>query len=76
MTKNLGTVERVVRVVLGGTLAVWAWSLFQGGDGLVWRLAYGALIALGLDFVVTGIRGYCPLYQRLGWSTARPALRG
>ena len=76
MTKNLGTVERVVRVVLGGSLAVWAFSLFLGGDGLVWQLAYGALIVLGLDFVVTGIRGYCPLYKRLGWSTARPALRG
>lgn len=76
MKKNLGTVERVVRVVLGGTLAVWALSLFLGSDVLVWRLAYGALIALGLDFVVTGIRGYCPLYKRLGWSTARPALRG
>lgn len=75
MTKNLGTVERVVRVALGGSLAVWAFSLFLGGDGLVWRLADGALIVLGLDFVVTGIRGYCPLYNRLGWSTARPSLR-
>jgi len=71
--KNLGTVERVLRVVLGGALAIWALSLFLGGDILVWRLAYGALIVLGLDFVITGIRGYCPLYKRLGWSTARPA---
>ena len=76
MKKNLGTVERVVRIVLGGSLAVWGLSLFLGSNVLVGRLAYGALIALGLDFVVTGIRGYCPLYKRLGWSTARPALRG
>src|SRR5579884_2305044 len=36
-----------------------------------------ALIGLGVDFVVTGIRGYCPLYKRLGWNTAgrRPAVR-
>jgi Protein of unknown function (DUF2892) len=27
------------------------------------------LVLLGLDFVMTGITGYCPLYQRLGWST-------
>jgi hypothetical protein len=72
--KNLGTVERVLRVVLGGALAIWALSLFLGGDILVWRLAYGALIVLGLDFVITGIRGYCPLYKRLGWSTARPEI--
>lgn len=76
MKKNLGTIERVVRILLGGTLAVWALSLLLGSNLLVWQLAYGALIALGLDFVVTGIRGYCPLYQRLGWSTAGPTPRG
>jgi len=74
--KNLGTVERVVRVVLGGGLAVWALSRFLNGGVLGWRLAFAALIALGLDFVVTGIRGYCPLYKRLGRSTARPDPRG
>ena len=77
-TKNLGTIERVLRVLLGGALAVWAMSLllFLGSDILVWRLLYVALIALGADFVVTGIRGYCPLYKRLGWSTARLQTRG
>ena len=70
--KNLGTTERVLRVLLGGALAVWALWLLLGGGPLVWLLLYGALIALGVDFVVTGVRGYCPLYQWLGWSTARP----
>lgn len=74
--KNLGMTERVLRVVLGGALALWALSLFLGGDILVWQLADVALIALGLDFVTTGIRGYCPLYKRLGWSTARPERHG
>jgi hypothetical protein len=68
--KNLGTIERVLRVVLGGALAIWALTLFLSGGGLIWLLTYAALIALGVDFVVTGIRGYCPLYNRLGWSTA------
>jgi hypothetical protein len=70
--KNLGTTERVLRVLLGGALAVWASWLLLGGGPLVWLLLYVAVIALGLDFVVTGIRGYCPLYKWLGWSTARP----
>ena len=70
--KNLGTIERVLRVLLGGALAVWALSLLLGGGAVVWQLLRVALIALGVDFVVTGIRGYCPLYKRLGWSTARP----
>jgi hypothetical protein len=68
--KNLGTTERVLRVLLGGALAVWASVLLLGGGAWVWLLLYVALIALGVDFVVTGIRGYCPLYKRLGWSTA------
>lgn len=69
--KNLGTVERALRITLGGAVAIAALVLFFITSGLIWRLLYVALIALGADFVVTGIRGYCPLYNRLGWSTAR-----
>lgn len=72
MKKNVGTVERAVRVTLGGALAIWALVLLFGGGSLISLLLYVALIALGVDFVVTGIRGYCPLYNRLGWSTAQP----
>ena len=68
--KNLGTHERVLRVLLGGALAVWALWLLLGGGTLVQLLLYVALIALGADFVVTGARGKCPLYKWLGWSTA------
>lgn len=74
-SRNLGTVERVLRILLGGALAVGASWLFLGGGALAARLLDVALIALGVDFVVTGIRGYCPLYARLGWSTARPRMR-
>ena len=70
--KNLGTIERVLRVAAGGALAILAMVLLLGAVGILWQLAYFALIALGVDFVVTGIRGYCPLYNRLGWSTAGP----
>lgn len=70
--KNVGPVERVMRVLLGGALAAWSLWLLSGGGTLIWVLLYVALIALGVDFVVTGVRGYCPLYKRLGWNTARP----
>lgn len=69
---NLGTTERVIRILLGGTLAAWAVVRFVSSGWWLSQVADVALIALGLDFVVTGIRGYCPLYKRLGWSTARP----
>lgn len=68
-TKNVGTTERVLRVTLGGALAVWGVVLMLGGGSLIWLLVCIAVIALGLDFIVTGIRGYCPLYNLLGWST-------
>ncbi len=54
---------------------MWALWLLLGGSALVWQLLDVALIALGVDFVVTGIRGYCPLYKRLGWSTAQSQTR-
>ena len=76
LKKNLGTVERALRIILGGAVAIAAVALFSTTSGFIWRLLYVALMALGADFVVTGIRGYCPLYNRLGWSTARRKAHG
>jgi len=68
--QNVGTVERWIRVI-GGTFAavVGLFLLFPVPASLLLGLAGGVLVLLGLDFVVTGITGYCPLYHRLGWST-------
>jgi hypothetical protein len=69
--KNLGTVERILRALIGSALAIWGGVLlFSVDTSLIWRFVDVALIFVGLDFVVTAIRGYCPLYNRLGWSTA------
>ncbi len=62
---GLGPVERLVRVIGGGLLAVVAVSLWLSSTGLVAWVWVGVAL-LGLDFVVTGVRGYCPLYARLG----------
>ena len=75
VTKNVGTVDRVLRISLGGALAAWALARLLSGGALVGQLGDVAMIALGVDFVVTGIRGYCPLYKRLGWSTATSRVR-
>ena len=74
--KNLGTIERVMRIGLGAALAIWALVLLFAGGGLIWILAHIALAALGADFVVTGIRGYCPLYNLLDWTTAERTTSG
>lgn len=75
--RNVGTLERVVRVVAGGLVAgVGLVFLAQGISSLWLAGVEGAGVVLGLDFVFTGLTGYCPLYRRLGRSTAHsPRIR-
>lgn len=62
---GLGPIERLIRIVGGGVLAIVAANLWLTTGGFVaWVWFAGTL--LGLDFVLTGIRGYCPLSARLG----------
>lgn len=68
---NVGTLERVARVGGGGLLAALSLAVLIGGPSLILATLAIAGIALGLDFVYTGITGYCPLYARLGWTTVR-----
>ena len=58
MKANVGTIDRLVRVLLGvllitltamGTIGVWGW--------------------IGLVPIATAAFGYCPLYTVLGFST-------
>jgi hypothetical protein len=68
--QNVGPVERGIRVIGGSLAAIVGLILFlQILASLLVGLAGIVLVLLGLDFVVTGITGYCPLYHRLGWST-------
>ncbi len=60
MTKNIGDIERIVRIVGGlvlialaatGTMGVWGW--------------------LGLVPLATGLVGWCPPYSLLGINTCK-----
>lgn len=74
--KNVGTVERALRILGGGALATLGLALLVAAGGPAWLIAVDAvLILLGLDFVLTGMTGHCPLYQWLGWSTVRSTAR-
>ena len=68
--RNLGTLDRALRIAIGGSLALLGVALLFQGGGLIALLLDFALAAVGIDLLVSGIRGYCPLYKRLGWSTA------
>lgn len=68
---GLSPVERALRLAGGALLAIVAGWLALGADGLA-TLGWVAAALLGLDFVITGLRGYCPLYARLGIGRERP----
>jgi len=67
MQKNEGTVDRVIRVILGIVLIAMG-IYFQGSWGLV---AMIVLIILGLIALITGIIGYCSLYKIFKISTIK-----
>ena len=70
--QNVGPVERWLRTIGGALAALVGLVLLLPAPASVGIGALGvALVLLGLDFVYTGITGYCPLYNKLGWSTAR-----
>jgi len=58
MTKNEGTIDRVLRVVVGAAVL----SLVFVGPQTAWGW-------IGIVPLLTGIVGYCPAYSLLGIST-------
>ena len=63
---NITPVERIARVLAGlaGVLAGAILLATHGGVALT--VAAALLVLAGLDLVVTGAIGHCPLYRRLG----------
>lgn len=60
MKANVGTIDRIARVILG--LALISLVFVGPQTPLGW---------LGLIFVVTGLISWCPIYRALGASTAK-----
>jgi hypothetical protein len=60
MKKNIGDIERVIRVVTGLGIV----SLFFVGPQTPWAL-------LGIVPVLTGLTGWCPPYTLLGINTCK-----
>lgn len=69
MTTNMGTFDRMLRLIVGLALivlplvnmpAIWSSGL----------LAYGSVF-VGLVMAVTSVVGFCPLYRVIGISTTK-----
>jgi hypothetical protein len=62
-TANVGTPDRIARIVVG--LALLVWFFMDPGTGtLHWLKAVLGLVVLG-----TAVRSFCPLYRVLGIRT-------
>jgi hypothetical protein len=60
MKANVGGIDRVLRIVVGAALILWAAVL--GGPVWAW---------IGVVPLATGVIGFCPIYPILGMSTCR-----
>lgn len=66
LVANITPQERAARVLLGLAGVVGAVLLLAGATGAL-ASALAVLLGLaGLDLIVTGALGHCPLYARLG----------
>jgi len=63
MLKNVGALDRVIRIVLGLALVAYALGFIAPGVG------YPALGWIGLIPLATAAMGSCPLYSMLGFSS-------
>lgn len=58
MKLNVGGIDRILRIVVGLALVVWA--AFMGGPVWAW---------IGVVPLATGAIGFCPLYPIIGMNT-------
>ena len=63
---NTTPAERVGRILLGLVGAVGGILLLIGSPTALTGTLEVLLVLAGLDLVVTGATGHCPLYQKLG----------
>lgn len=61
MQKNVGTVDRWIRGILGVILL---WASFAGWFPVAWLFGI-----IGAILVITGIIGYCGIYKLFGFSS-------
>jgi hypothetical protein len=65
-TVNITPVERWGRVLMGLAAAITGIVLLVGAGSVVAVVLEVLLVAAGVDLVVTGALGHCPLYAKLG----------
>jgi len=72
-TINITPIERWGRVLVGAVGVVGGIALLTAGASAGIAVLEVLLVLAGLDLIVTGALGHCPLYRRLGYTP--PSLR-
>ena len=67
LTVNITPVERAGRILVGTAAVIAALVLLTSAGSVVAVGLEVLLAAAGLDLVITGALGHCPLYQKLGF---------
>ncbi len=63
MKKNVGNMDRIIRIVLAAILAgLYFGGIIKGTPGII-------LVVLAAVFTLTAIIGFCPLYTLVGLNT-------
>ena len=63
---NITSAERIARIVVGGAGALTGAVLLASASGALAVVLELLLVLAGLDLVITGAVGHCPLYAKLG----------
>lgn len=71
---NITPIERIGRIFVGAVAAIGGLVLLGSAGGAFVVVLELLLVAAGLDLIVTGALGHCPLYRKLGYVPA--SLRG
>lgn len=66
MTRNVGTVDKTIRLIAG--LGLGAWVLFGAGLG---STLSGVGLGVSVILIATALINFCPLFKILGISSAK-----
>lgn len=62
MSTNVGSIDRLLRIIVGAALIAWALGFLPGIAASPWGW-------IGVVPLLTAVFGYCPAYSILGMST-------
>lgn len=66
MKKNMGVMDRIIRLILAAVFAyLYFGGIVTGTFGII-------IVVLGGVFLLTSLIGYCPLYSVFGLNTCPP----